>query len=81
MTNHGLGLLKRYGDSHINLLMQMFPDYKWLPWRFNNVPINYWRSAENQRKYMDWLGEKLGFNSIEDWYSISQAVYKCNSYL
>jgi hypothetical protein len=28
---------------------------------------------ENRRRYMDWLGKKLGVTKLEDWYNIDRS--------
>ena len=37
---------------------------------FIKTPKNYWLNIENQRKYFDWLSNKLNIKSMEDWYNI-----------
>lgn len=70
----GNNLLQFYSNSHIDLIMSSFPNYKWLPWKFGVVPKNYWSQIENQTEYVNWLGDQLGIVKKEDWYNISQQV-------
>ena len=32
------------------------------------IPRNYWKSTDNQTKYFDWLGKKIGIKQLDDWY-------------
>jgi len=52
------------------MLNAIYPEYKWLEWKFNSTPKNFWIIKKNQKKYMDWLGEQLGYKNYEDWYKI-----------
>ena len=35
------------------------------------VPRGYWKNKENHKKYIEWLGKKLGYTTMEHWYKIS----------
>jgi hypothetical protein len=37
----------------------------------SNAPVGFWNSAKNQRFYFDWLGKKLGYIVMDDWYKIT----------
>lgn len=56
------------------MLSTVYPEYPWLPWKFAKCPDGYWDDINNQRQYMDWLGQSLGFKELSDWYSIGQKV-------
>jgi len=38
------------------------------PWLFEKVPQRFWADKANQRRYIDWLGRRLGYTSPQDWY-------------
>jgi very-short-patch-repair endonuclease len=74
--NKGHGLLARYyKDSPIlfvkTIVRNIYPEYEWLDWNFNKTPQGYWDNKENQRKFMDWLGKKLSYETMEDWYKLN----------
>jgi len=48
-------------------------------WLDGPVPKGYWNRLENRRLYMRWLGRKLGFRKIEDWYRITTDAFKQHS--
>ena len=56
------------------LLSAAFPEYEWLPWKFNKCPRNFWDDLKNQRKFMDWAGKELGIKDMSDWYKVMQKV-------
>lgn len=72
--HHGSKLLSYYGDSPTNAVKEHLPDYDWKEWLFKHSPSGFWQSAENRRRYMDWLGNKLGYCEVKDWYQITQAL-------
>jgi len=40
-------------------------------WTIEGIPVNnvhQLTQSGNQRKYLDWLGKKLGYKDKEDWY-------------
>ena len=37
---------------HLN---SIYPNYEWIPWKFQKTTKNYWSNIENQRKYFNWL--------------------------
>ena len=39
-------------------------------WLSRKVPNGFWDSLDNRRTYLQWLGEKLGFISKDDWYKL-----------
>ena len=70
----GCGLLKQSSNSLASMLSIVYPEYEWLPWKFDLCPRNFWTQSKNQRKFMDWAGKELKINEINDWYSKSSKV-------
>ncbi len=72
-TNSGGGLLANYyGDSVFNALREFRPKMDWLPWMFRTVPQGYWKSDDNRKIYLKWLGKQLGFRKYDDWYRLTK---------
>jgi hypothetical protein len=74
LKKHGLDthLSRNYNKSLYLALGAVYPDYKWLPWRFKqNAPRGFWNSIENQKWFMDCLGKHLGLKTIEDYTNIT----------
>ena len=38
---------------------------------FSRLPDGFWDSLANRRSYLDWLGERLGFRCLDDWYEVT----------
>ena len=53
----------------------MFPNYEWLPWKFNKVSPNFWDVPQNQRKFLDWFAKELNIKEMSDWYNVSVQVF------
>jgi hypothetical protein len=77
-ANYGNGCMKRYGCCPTTAVMDLFPDYPWLEWRFARVPAGFWDQPENRRRYIEWLGKKLGFRRTEDWLRVRRRDFKEN---
>ena len=70
-AKHQAGALLLYYDSTISLaIMDYLPNYDWKEWMFDKTPKRFWQKKANRRRYMTWLGERLGFKSARDWYSV-----------
>ncbi|MBI2757063.1 MAG: hypothetical protein HYX49_00115 [Chloroflexi bacterium] len=74
----GSGLIKYYGGSHIKAIIENYPEYNWLEWKFISTPQKFWSNHDNRKKYMIWLGEQLSFSKFEDWYKISTVDFEIN---
>jgi hypothetical protein len=55
-------------------LSNVYPDYNWLPWKFDNCPHNYWTDLKNQRKFLDWAATELNIKDKSDWYQVAFRV-------
>ena len=69
--NSGIGLLSKYNNSPYQLLLSIYPEYEWFFWKFSHSPNGSWKNKENQLKYMNLLGKKLGYTTTEDWYKVT----------
>ena len=79
--NYGTSLLRLYEDSPSKLIISFFPQFPWIPWKFN-VPNNFWADPFNQKQYMIWLGKELKIASMDDWYHITkEVILPINSFL
>jgi len=72
--NHGGWhmLSQYYHHSPIKAVQSVFSFHNWQYFRFASLPPGFWGNSENQRSFMEYLGNKLGFKSMEDWYNISK---------
>jgi hypothetical protein len=52
----------------------MYPDRDWLPWKFDDRPLNFWDDVKKQRKFMDWAAVQLNIKEMSDWYKVTQKV-------
>ena len=68
---YGSGLMDHFECSVQRLVHTVYPDRDWKPWLFVQVPKNFWPKAENRISYMKWLEERLGYESPEDWYRVT----------
>lgn len=71
VRNRGAGLFDYYNGSPSAAVMDCIR-HDWKPWLFRKAPSGLWKDPENRRRYMDWLGRKLGFSRPEDWYQLRQ---------
>jgi len=75
---YGGGMLSHYDGSPSKAVMDYIPDYDWKEWLFIKAPSNFWKDKNNHVRYLDWLGNKLGFTKPEDWYNVSQSDFTRN---
>ena len=75
----GGGLLcNHYGNSTYMFLTKIFPDYKFLPWKFKCSYRGLWDDIETHKDYAKWLYTELGYTSMEDWYELSKSDVENN---
>jgi len=80
IKNKGQGLLcGYYANSPCKFVMEMFPDYEWLPWKFTRVIQDFWKDENNCKKYVNWLGKELRYTTMEHWYQITQDKFRKHS--
>jgi len=77
--NYGANLLYRYYRKKEKAVRDLFPKVDWKFWLFDPMPDGSWKDSNNQRIYMDWLGEELGYTKPEDWYGIARLDFVRNS--
>lgn len=71
-NNHGAGVVCFWWrSSPVYAVKECFPEYDWEEWQFVQVPRTFWRGAKNRRRYMTWLGQRLGFSRVTDWYQVT----------
>lgn len=68
----GFHLLQHYDDCLLTALQSVYPEHKWIPWKFGQTPKGYWGQHPNQFRYIKWLGEQLGYQAVDDWYKVTQ---------
>ena len=70
----GDSILRHNNFSPFQLLSTAYPDYNWLPWKFQKTPQKFWDNLKNQRNFMEWAGNELKIKEITDWYKITAKV-------
>jgi len=68
--NFGRGFIKRFKTPYFGL-KAAYPNYLWLPWMFENVPVGFWHEAANRRWYLTWLGKQLQLTCADHWEKLS----------
>jgi hypothetical protein len=69
-VHRGNGFIKRFKMPYLGLRFA-YPDYDWLPWRFENVPVGFWHDESNRRWYLAWLGQQLQLPTADQWQRLS----------
>ena len=71
MENNGTGVMQYCHSNVYHLLKEAYPEHDWKPWLFHKVPKGFWNSKENQRKFLDWIGDQMSIKTFSDWYKVS----------
>jgi len=61
---------KRHRFSPVAMVRELVPECKLRTWEFRQTPAGWWKRAENQQEYFEWLKETLKIHKPEDWYSV-----------
>jgi hypothetical protein len=60
-----------YNHSLRSILELLFPEYRWLPWRFERASSGIWDDEESQMDFVEWFAEHRSLTSPEGWYRMS----------
>lgn len=77
--HRGGSLLLEFRSSVSDTVMACFPKYPWKEWLFARMPTGFWNKRESCRRYMKWLGQRLGFQCLDDWYGVTRKNFRENS--
>jgi hypothetical protein len=70
--------LHRFHGSRQRILETFFPDFEFLPWKFDNIETGLWNDRNVRKRYFKWLGEILGYKKPQDWYRVKFKDFKIN---
>jgi hypothetical protein len=56
------------------MLATVYPNYEWLPWKFDRVSVGFWDDIANNRMFLDWAAKQLKIKNFTDWYQITRRV-------
>jgi very-short-patch-repair endonuclease len=80
--NHGSGLIlnpRTYNSSHVAFLTEVYPDYTFLPWLFQQTTQGFWKRLENRLEAMKWFAEQCGLKTADDLYRVTREDIRRNS--
>ena len=58
-----------------HMLCSLYPEYNWLPWKFEKAPKNIWEDKNVRNKFMKWAAKELNITGLDGWLR-SKSVYK-----
>jgi len=64
-------LIRKY--SLVGMVMKLFPEHEWKPWKFVQAPHGWWDVPENRIRFLKDLETTLGITKLEDWYKVTPA--------
>jgi hypothetical protein len=67
----GANLIRQHNHSTSTLLSTVYPDYNWLPWKFDKCPNFYWNDFNNHKKFIEWAAQQLKIKEMSDWYNVT----------
>lgn len=73
INNGGRELLKYYGNSVLNVIRGVYPEYPLKVWRFH-LPAGHWKDPKNQKSFFDEVGKEIGIKHWEEWYNVKTST-------
>ena len=68
----GGSAILQYYDSFFDMLKTIYPEYDWNMFSdVQRVSRGFWKSKENQKKFMDEVSNRLGHTCLDDWNSVT----------
>lgn len=74
--NKGGAFLLHYDSTISDAVKAYLPKHRWNEWMFGKTPKNFWDNCDNRVRYMKWLGRKLGFRKLDDWYKVTREDFE-----
>jgi hypothetical protein len=87
INNGGSRLLHKERSVH-KILKNIFPQFSWLPWKFQVLPMGFWKDPKQVQSYVDYLKEQLNIQvenalicclcvkNMEDWYKVTNSEFE-----
>lgn len=70
----GTRLLKQYARSPMKMIMSIFPEHDWIPWKFDEkLKKGSWDDLHFQREFVEYVAKEYKLEDMEDWYNITQS--------
>ena len=66
----GTSLINLYLNSPSKLLSAIYPNYEWIPWKFQKIAAKGWETSA--RKFMEMLSKEFKIKTLSDWYNVSK---------
>ena len=70
----GRQLLKIHNNSLFHILLTVYPEFEWLPWKFSFNQQRSWEDVEKQKEFIELAGKELKINELNDWYNVKNKV-------
>eukprot|EP01127_Copromyxa_protea_P020016 TRINITY_DN6614_c0_g1_i2.p1 TRINITY_DN6614_c0_g1~~TRINITY_DN6614_c0_g1_i2.p1 ORF type:complete len:524 (+),score=59.77 TRINITY_DN6614_c0_g1_i2:3-1574(+) len=67
----GIGIISHFGSLPA-VLKATFPEVQWVFGRFLIAPKGAWSDGTCKREFLDYCGEQLGINHLDEWYQFSR---------
>jgi hypothetical protein len=79
LENDGSKLLECHNNLISNVLKDLYPEYDWLPWRFDDHPETLWDDIKMVRKFFDWMKNCMQLKDDIDWwhYITAKDIDRC----
>jgi hypothetical protein len=71
----GSQLSKKYQGSIIQATKKIYPNTNWLPWRFQDLPEDFWKNSENRMEYSEWIIHRMDIINEDDWLNIKPSDF------
>eukprot|EP01125_Pyxidicula_operculata_P022977 TRINITY_DN972_c0_g1_i1.p2 TRINITY_DN972_c0_g1~~TRINITY_DN972_c0_g1_i1.p2 ORF type:complete len:382 (-),score=59.65 TRINITY_DN972_c0_g1_i1:1427-2428(-) len=70
--NYGSGLIQVHNSSVSLMIPIIYPEYKWLPWKFYIVRRGLWSSEDIIKEFLKYVEAEANIKTEADWYRLSR---------
>jgi len=70
-ANEALEIVKKYSSSIPDTLGVLYPDFEWIPWRFNKTKEGFLDIKANRISLINAIARDFGIKELGGWYDIS----------
>jgi hypothetical protein len=76
IENGGDFINYQYNGSPFLALKTIYPEYDWNIFLFHHISRNAYKSRKTHRELLNWVADRLGIETQDDWYSVTAEQVK-----
>jgi hypothetical protein len=60
-------MMQQYKANFPRALSAIYPNHTWLGWKFKRIPTSFWKSTDNQKRFLEWFSQQDDIGDPNTW--------------